>query len=72
MNAVPTTETAAASLSGAAVRSLMLRHKVTIRSLHEKHGLTMKRIREVRATGAKGFPALEWEFLITGRWPDLP
>jgi hypothetical protein len=47
-------------LSGAMVRRLMRKHGVTIRALAAKHGILLKRVREVRATGARGFLANEW------------
>ena len=37
------------ALPGFAIRQLMRKHRVTIRGLAKKHGLTMKRVREVRA-----------------------
>jgi hypothetical protein len=58
------------TLSGMAVARLMRRHKKTIRGLAQTHQLTMKRVREVRSEGVRGFAALEWVWLITGQWPD--
>ena len=60
------------TLSGALVRRLMRKHRVTIAALAAKHNLTQKRVREVRAQGVTGFLALEWSFLISGVWPDQP
>ena len=57
-------------LPGAMVRRLMRKHGVTIRTLASKHGITMKRVRDVRANGARGFCANEWHYLITGHWLD--
>ncbi len=59
-----------ARLSGMAIRRLMRRHKKTIRGLAQAHQLSMKRVREVRAHGVCGFSALEWVWIITGKWPD--
>lgn len=58
------------SLSAAEIRRLMRQHGQTIRGIAAKHGLTQKRVREVRAGGVTGFLAQEWRFLITGEWPD--
>lgn len=52
------------------VRRLMRKRGVTIRALAAKHGLTLKRVREVRANGVRGFLANEWHYLITGQWLD--
>lgn len=57
-------------LPGAMVCRLMRKHGVTIRSVAEKYSLTMKRVREVRAHGVRGFAASEWHFMITGVWLD--
>lgn len=57
-------------LPGAMVRRLMRKHGVTIRALATKHDITMKRVREVRAAGVRGFLANEWHYLITGQWLD--
>lgn len=57
-------------LPGAMVRRLMRKHGVTIRSLASTHSITMKRVREVRANGVRGFLANEWHRLITGQWLD--
>jgi hypothetical protein len=57
-------------LPGAMVRRLMRKRGMTIRALAAKHGLTMKRVREVRANGVRGFLANEWHYLITGQWLD--
>ena len=59
-------------LSGAMVCRMMRKHRVTIAGLAAKHNITQKRVREVRARGVSGFLALEWVFLISGAWPDLP
>ncbi len=52
------------------VCGLMRKHGVTIRSVATQHGLTMKRVREVRDRGVAGFLAEEWVQIITGKWPD--
>jgi hypothetical protein len=57
-------------LTGAMVCRLMRKHGVTIRGLAQKFNITMKRVREVRAEGARGFAANEWHFLLTGEWLD--
>lgn len=57
-------------LPGAMVRRLMRAHGVTIRSVAEKYSITMKRVREVRECGVRGFAASEWHFMITGVWLD--
>lgn len=54
----------------ACLQQLMRVHGHTIRSLAKKHGLTMKRVREVRTHGVAGFLAEDWHQLITGKWPD--
>lgn len=57
------------ALPGSAIRQLMRKHRITIRGLAKTHGITMKRVREVRAEGAKpGFASSEWHWLITGKW----
>lgn len=61
------------ALSGATIRALMRQHKVAMRPLAAANGLTLKRIREVRANGTPpGFIAGEWVKMLTGRWPDHP
>ena len=57
-------------LPGAMVCRLMRKHGVTIRALAAKHNITMKRVREVRVSGVRGFLANEWHYLITGQWLD--
>ena len=57
-------------LPGAMVVRLMRKHKVTIRALASRFNITMKRVREVRNNGARGFLASEWHFMITGAWLD--
>lgn len=64
----PATDTAVA-LSGAQVRRLMRQHRQTIKGLAQAHGLTQKRIREVRRSGVDGFLAEEWHWMITSVWP---
>jgi hypothetical protein len=58
------------SLPGAMVRRLMRARNLTIRALATKHNITMKRVREVRAYGVRGFLANEWHYLITDQWLD--
>lgn len=60
------------ALSGSDIQRLMRRYRVKMRDLKSKYALTLKRIREVRLKGVTGFPADEWTFLITGKWPDTP
>jgi hypothetical protein len=57
-------------LPGALVRRLMRKHGVTIRCLAQQFNITMKRVREVRTEGARGFAANEWHYMITGVWLD--
>lgn len=57
-------------LPGAMVRRLMRKHGVTIKSMALQHQITMKRVRELRKDGARGFAASELHFLITGVWLD--
>lgn len=57
-------------LPGAMVRRLMRKHKVTIRSLAKSFNITIKRVREVRDSGVRGFAASEWHAMITGYWLD--
>jgi hypothetical protein len=57
-------------LPGSMVRRLMRKHGVTIRTIAQKYHITMKRVREVRQDGARGFAASEWHFMITGVWLD--
>lgn len=59
-------------LSGATVRRLMRQRGLTIRALAATHKITMKRIREVRADGVRGFQANEWHWILTNRWLDAP
>ena len=59
-------------LTGARVRILMRKHGVTMRGIKDKHQITLKRTREVRESGVRGFSAAEWFWIITGRWPDEP
>lgn len=59
------------NLPGAMVRRLMRSRGITIRALANRHGLTLARVREVRAHGVRGFLASEWHFMITGAWLDI-
>lgn len=58
-------------LPGVMVRHLMRKHRVTICNLASKFSIAMKRVREVRTNGARGFAASEWHYMITGVWLDL-
>ncbi|WP_293000009.1 hypothetical protein [Nevskia sp.] len=59
------------AITGRTVRSLMRKHRKTIRGIATEFGLTMKRVREVRTRGvAAGLIAGEWTFILTGVWPD--
>ncbi len=54
------------TMSGRTVAGLMRRHGWTIRSLSERMGITMNRIREVRAAGLSScLVALDWVEAIT-------
>lgn len=55
-------------ISGAGIRKLMRKHRITIRAISQKFSITMTRVREVREKGVQGFYADEWHFMITGRW----
>ncbi|WP_018079185.1 hypothetical protein [Thiobacillus denitrificans] len=59
-------------LSGAMVRRLMRKNRVSIAGLAAKNQLTRKRVREVRKNGIEGFLAEEWCCLITGKKPGCP
>lgn len=60
------------AITAAAIRTLMRKHRKTIRGVATEFGLTMKRVREVRERGvADGWNACEWTFILTGVWPDL-
>lgn len=56
-------------LTGSTIKRLMRQHEVTIREFKAKHGITLKRIREVRLAGVSGFMAEDWFKMITGSWP---
>jgi len=57
-------------LTGTAIRRLMRKHGATLRGIKAQHQITLKRTREVRQSGVRGFLAAEWFWIITGRWPD--
>jgi hypothetical protein len=60
-------ENAAAHLTGAEIRSLMATYDVTIRGLAVRCGITLDRVRQVRATGVRGsLLTAEWFLLLTG------
>ncbi len=55
------------SLTGADVRRLMRQHKVTIRGLAGRMGITQKRVRYVRSNGIRGIGFVrDWREGITG------
>jgi hypothetical protein len=57
-------------VSGEDIAHLMRKHKVTIRELAERTGITMKRIREVRAVGLEDRLAIrDWIEAIVGSDP---
>lgn len=58
-----------AVLTGAQVRNLMRKHGATMRGIKTKHQITLKRTREVRMHGVRGFFAAEWFWIIVGHWP---
>lgn len=58
------------TLTGSMIVGLMMRCKVKMRDIKTKHGITLKKIREIREKGTKGFHAEEWVFIITGKWPE--
>ncbi|MBW8830741.1 MAG: hypothetical protein JF606_15190 [Burkholderiales bacterium] len=58
------------TLTGADIVRLMRRHHRTLRGIKADHGITLKRVREVRAQGVTGFMAEDWFRIITGRWPE--
>jgi hypothetical protein len=58
------------NLTGSMIIRLMRQHRVTMRDIKARHGVTLKRIREVRTKGVRGFAAEEWFMIITGKWPD--
>lgn len=51
---------------GAAIRSLMRQHRVTIRQLAARMDITLDRIRYVRREGIAGHAACDWYQGITG------
>jgi transcriptional regulator with XRE-family HTH domain len=54
-------------VSGAVIRRLMRRHKVTIREIAARLNVTLKRVREVRKNGAETyFIYCDWHQAITG------
>ncbi len=58
------------TLTGVMICRLMRQHRVTIASLAKTSGITLKRVRQVRAEGVTGFGATEWHKMITGEWLD--
>lgn len=59
-------------LPAAMVCRLMRKRGITIRALALKWNVTVKRVREVRTHGVRGFAANEWHYMITGAWLDGP
>jgi hypothetical protein len=57
-------------LSGAMVRRLMRTNHLTIRQVATRFNLSQVRVREVRATGVRGWIAADWYFMLCGRWLD--
>jgi hypothetical protein len=57
------------TLTGPMLVGLMRLHRVKIRDLKAKYGLTLKRVRQVRSTGLTGFAAEEWVFPY---WDEHP
>jgi hypothetical protein len=57
---------AAFQMTGPELCSLMRKHRVTIRDLKTRTGITMKRIRERRESGLGGHAAIDWHEAITG------
>ena len=55
-------------MSGRELVSLMRRHKVTIRELSKRTGITMKRIRQVRRVGLSGLAMLDWQEAVVGEF----
>jgi transcriptional regulator with XRE-family HTH domain len=57
-------------LTGAELRKLMRRHRVTIRALASRLGTTQRRVRKVRADGVSGHAMTrDWLEAITGVTP---
>lgn len=59
-------------LPGSMVRRLMRNRGITIRALARRWNVTMKRVRQVRKLGVRGFAANERQYMITGAWLDGP
>lgn len=55
-------------MSGRELRSLMRKHRVTIRELSRRAQVTQKRIREVRTKGLTGLAVLDWQQAIIGEF----
>jgi hypothetical protein len=56
------------TLSGRELCSLMRRHRVTIRELSKRMGITQKRIRHRRAVGLVGLMVHDWRQAIVGEF----
>lgn len=60
-------QTEALHLTGAEIRKLMRRRRVTIRDLANRLGTTQRRVRQVRADGVSGHAMTrDWLEAITG------
>jgi hypothetical protein len=65
--ATPGTETTTMEMMVLDLAALMREHRVTIRQLADRMGITMKRVREVRATGWVNYLAYcEFVEAVTG------
>lgn len=59
-------------MTGKELFRLMRKHRVTIRELKARTGITLKRIRQVRESGLADANAVrDWVQAITGRDPGL-
>lgn len=55
------------TITGNQIKNLMRAHNKTIRGLAQSMGITVKRVREVRATGVQGLGFVcDWYEAITG------
>lgn len=57
------------TMTGQELRQLMNTHKVSLRELKARTGITLKRIRQVRKAGITGFAVLDWQEAILGYVP---
>lgn len=59
------------AMTGREIASLMRRHRVTIRELKKRTGITLKRIRQIRDEGLNGREICrDWIQAITGKDPE--